>query len=217
MSYEGFEEYICAGGHYSSYDAHADQPLRCEICQQWLVWHHIVDQTNGMDKDVPSTFHGAKIALDPEEIECLDHRSNTYFQLRERWAPKIEGHEAGAGWVRRPTLEERRSWAEEEIALHERALIELKWVFRLKKNTLVIYPERAERSYEPYVYFFSGRPLWAGPCFPLDREGDEAFFALLDKISAETGIENLQSLRAPRKHEVLKRLVELREDLTKLG
>jgi|TARA_Y100000310_G_scaffold146443_1_gene145773 hypothetical protein len=55
MSYEGYEEYICVGGHYSTADCYS--PLdRCPICGGRFTYWNSVNQTNGVDEDSPETM-----------------------------------------------------------------------------------------------------------------------------------------------------------------
>lgn len=46
MSYEGFTERLCEGGHLWCDDAYADQ-TPCPRCGKPSVWEHEVDCTNG--------------------------------------------------------------------------------------------------------------------------------------------------------------------------
>jgi hypothetical protein len=46
MSYEGYEQYLCAKGHYWCADCH-DDPGDCETCGGPAVWSNSVDVTNG--------------------------------------------------------------------------------------------------------------------------------------------------------------------------
>ena len=45
MSYEGYTEYLCKDGHYSTSDCWCEN-LSCPICNKEVVWKHEVDQTN---------------------------------------------------------------------------------------------------------------------------------------------------------------------------
>lgn len=62
MSYEGYVEYLCTKGHRSCNDAYEDDLQACPRCGGELVWHHAVDQTNGVEYDEngipdPHTIH----------------------------------------------------------------------------------------------------------------------------------------------------------------
>lgn len=51
MSFEGYEQRLCANGHYESFDVYAfmSSDDLCE-CRAPFVWFNIVDQTNGPDE-----------------------------------------------------------------------------------------------------------------------------------------------------------------------
>lgn len=48
MSYEGYEQVICAKGHLSERDAY-EQSETCHICNAAVAWTNQVDQTNWDD------------------------------------------------------------------------------------------------------------------------------------------------------------------------
>ncbi len=47
MSYEGYEQLLCASGHYWTEDVHYHGELTCNACKQPPVWRNDVDETNG--------------------------------------------------------------------------------------------------------------------------------------------------------------------------
>lgn len=50
MSFEGFEQHICASGHLYEVECaymFGDDPDGCLLCGQHSVWRNIVDNTNG--------------------------------------------------------------------------------------------------------------------------------------------------------------------------
>ena len=59
MSYEGYEQRLCARGHlteasaYLDYCGEGDDPVTCphNDCQSKMVFHHSVDETNGIEYD----------------------------------------------------------------------------------------------------------------------------------------------------------------------
>ena len=73
MSYEGYEMYLCANGHYMIEGARYmwdDEPQVCEICEAPIIWFCSVDQTN--DGGVAPVL----IEHEPEKTEtcrCCGH------------------------------------------------------------------------------------------------------------------------------------------------
>lgn len=54
MSYEGYEEYLCANGHLRTCDCW--NPLTSCSCGEPFVFRHSVNETNGPEEDNPSTL-----------------------------------------------------------------------------------------------------------------------------------------------------------------
>jgi hypothetical protein len=51
VSYEGYDEYLCEKGHRWAVSCYDDMK-KCPVCCRDAVWHHAVDETNGMlDKE----------------------------------------------------------------------------------------------------------------------------------------------------------------------
>ena len=78
MSYEGYREYLCRKGHYSTSDAYEDDPTKCERCGADIDWRHSVDQTNGVEEDNPSTIPAPKEKVGQEDDWQRDHHGNKY-------------------------------------------------------------------------------------------------------------------------------------------
>lgn len=87
MSYEGYNEFLCAKGHYLSCDCYETDPETCHICGSKMQWWHPVDQTNGYDETNPSTY-SAKIEHDGYDDEWhIDHYENRFATKRFRFKP----------------------------------------------------------------------------------------------------------------------------------
>jgi cytochrome c553 len=75
MSYEGYEQLICANGHYLVRDCYApDLDADCDSCGAEIAERHCVDQTNdsGVERDI-------EVATEAEFAECptCHHREQT--------------------------------------------------------------------------------------------------------------------------------------------
>jgi hypothetical protein len=46
MSYEGYDQILCANGHFTTRDAYDDREDTCSFCGAEFVWRNDVDQTN---------------------------------------------------------------------------------------------------------------------------------------------------------------------------
>jgi hypothetical protein len=48
MSFEGFDQLLCANGHYWTKDAldYSTEPEKCSFCGEKVVWYNVVDLTN---------------------------------------------------------------------------------------------------------------------------------------------------------------------------
>lgn len=79
MSFEGYEEYLCEVGHYATAGAW-DAPVSiCPTCHAPIVWHRVVDETNGIDPNDPTTMPATLVVRVPETVEVcnLGHRHVT--------------------------------------------------------------------------------------------------------------------------------------------
>ena len=60
MSYEGFEQVLCKQGHLREFDCWNAPELFdlaevCPVCKSVWVYRNMVDETNGIDENDPST------------------------------------------------------------------------------------------------------------------------------------------------------------------
>lgn len=103
MSYEGFEEYICANGHYFSMNCYDSRPHGCPQgdCDAQMVWHHSVDETNGFYEDSTDTYPAPREEIGWDDIPHTDHYGNNYFTKRLKYKPA-----EGSAWAKLPTPEE---------------------------------------------------------------------------------------------------------------
>ena len=88
MSFEGFDEYLCANGHYLSADVRDAAPA-CP-CGAPLSWHHLVDQTNGYDERHPSTRRGRLKEVGFDDVWHEDHHGNRYATKRPTFQPQAK-------------------------------------------------------------------------------------------------------------------------------
>lgn len=65
MSYEGYEQYLCAKGHLRIVDCNMDDDSPCD-CGEPMVWHNSVDTTNGSFDDEGDQIDGC-VDLEVEE------------------------------------------------------------------------------------------------------------------------------------------------------
>lgn len=71
MSYEGYDQCICANGHYWTEDLTylEDDEMKCPFCEAKIAWFNSVDCTNG---DNPRTGQGygyiEPVIETPEEV-----------------------------------------------------------------------------------------------------------------------------------------------------
>ena len=98
MSYEGFEEYLCEDGHYTTQDAMAwmhgcGGSEICSVCQKRIAWSHAVDETNGYDEDHPGTCCAPKIPNGFTDEWHVDHYGNRFATKRQQYRPS-----AGSDW-----------------------------------------------------------------------------------------------------------------------
>lgn len=91
MSFEGYEEVICANGHYDTADVYSDSKLlnnKCALCGANFHWFNLVDTTNGMQEpDDPGSWPALK------EVVAKIPRTPDYLSeyivkpAGERWKP----------------------------------------------------------------------------------------------------------------------------------
>lgn len=74
MSYEGYEQLICANGHYAERDCYEDCDAPCNVCGAEIADRRSVDQTN--DSGNPGDI---EVVTEAEYNECptCGHREQT--------------------------------------------------------------------------------------------------------------------------------------------
>ena len=87
MSYEGFTEFLCTGGHYSGKDCYDDDPFKCPRCGEPIMYRHAVDVTNGAVDDDPSTMPAPKEQIDTEDDWQIDRYGNRYARAVAVYRP----------------------------------------------------------------------------------------------------------------------------------
>lgn len=83
MSYEGYEQYICANGHYSEADAYCS-PSLCPVCGSETGWHNRVDETNGDSVGIiPLELLNEKFLISAEDTKIcnLGHQHITQHAI----------------------------------------------------------------------------------------------------------------------------------------
>lgn len=99
MSYEGYEEFLCQNGHYWTVDAmtmiHGDNEEKdkariCAVCHHKAVYVASVDETNGVDVDIPETMPAPKKLIGYTDIPCTDHHGNKYFGKANCYEPVFD-------------------------------------------------------------------------------------------------------------------------------
>ena len=73
MSWEGYEQVICAAGHYSCRDGWESDNCHCGAK---IVWFNVVDQTNGPSQGEIPIEDLAQFIVEPEKTEtcpCCGH------------------------------------------------------------------------------------------------------------------------------------------------
>src|SRR4051812_41451925 len=92
MSYEGYTELLCDGGHYGAFNVYVERPKRCAICRKFWAYRHSVDETNGFIEDDPGTYPARKEAITYEDIWHRDHYGNRYATKRLLYRPLDNWH-----------------------------------------------------------------------------------------------------------------------------
>lgn len=99
MSYEGYEEFLCQNGHYWTVDAmtmmhgedkEKNESMLCSTCHHKAVYVVSVDETNGVDVDVPETMPAPKKLIGHTDIPLTDHYGNRYFGKVNRYEPVFD-------------------------------------------------------------------------------------------------------------------------------
>lgn len=82
MSYEGYDQYLCANGHLRTFDAFelmeydengpfTNEPKKCS-CGAPFVFHHGVNETNGQIEGCPETFSYPFEVATPDEYSTCE-------------------------------------------------------------------------------------------------------------------------------------------------
>lgn len=90
MSYEGYTEYLCAAGHYSSQNVYDGDLKECPHCGARLAFSHEVDETNGYDESHPYTCDAPKEEIGFDDVWHVDHYGNRYTTKLARYRPLAE-------------------------------------------------------------------------------------------------------------------------------
>lgn len=99
MSYEGYDEFLCQNGHYWTVDAmtmmhgedgEKDKVTICGVCHHKAVYVAAVDETNGVDTEVPETIPAPKKLIGHTDIPLTDHYGNRYFGKVNRYEPVFD-------------------------------------------------------------------------------------------------------------------------------
>lgn len=87
MSYEGYEQYLCAQGHYWIRDVYYSGDIACPHCKGDAVWYNAVDETNGSFSDTGERIDGyldLQILTPPQPHTCdcgHTHATATTYEL----------------------------------------------------------------------------------------------------------------------------------------
>lgn len=144
MSYEGFQEYLCARGHYHCYDCQDDVPMVCgqHGCMARLKWVHQVDTTNGYDPRYEVTSFAERIPMGFDDIQKVDHYGNVYYEQHLRFAPA-----QGPAWAKVPTEEEIAA-AEAEWERKQAIFAQPADKFRLFRGETLVFACHDEAEFE---------------------------------------------------------------------
>lgn len=88
MSFEGYREFICSGGHYWTRDVYDDSPKACPRCGKPVAHAHTVDETNGHDENLPGSWPMKKRVIGYEDEWRHDRHGNRYAHTIELFAPE---------------------------------------------------------------------------------------------------------------------------------
>ncbi len=86
MSYEGYIEYLCVNGHYTTSDCYDERVKKCPHCCGAIEYENSVDQTNG-ETEHPATRPGKKVEIGFDDDWRSDHYGNRYAAKVLRYAP----------------------------------------------------------------------------------------------------------------------------------
>ena len=95
MPHDGYIEFICGQGHLWVLDHHdienivSEKQLTCPYCDEHAVFHCNVDESHGIDSNIPETLPGPKDMFAFQEVECKDFKGNIYYIKRDLFAPNL--------------------------------------------------------------------------------------------------------------------------------
>lgn len=144
MSYEGYEEWLCNKGHYTTTDCSESAPVVCKICGEGYKWRHSVDVTNGYDEEYASTSDAPKTEVGFDDIWHTDHYNNRYATKALRYTPAPD-----APWI---DFVEERARQEREIAELQATY---RWILFKSHDSLKFHDEI-------YVGLEDGLPKFVG-------------------------------------------------------
>ncbi len=75
MSYEGYNQLLCANGHLSGCDCYdfLGNDEVCSICGAAIVWSNSVDQTNGDEVGFIADSSWEKLLIKPAAVKACKH------------------------------------------------------------------------------------------------------------------------------------------------
>lgn len=168
MSYEGYEELLCKKGHYSTHDCNDDHPAVCVICGEPNLYRHSVDQTNGYNKEYPSTCEAPKTEIGFEDDWREDHYGNKYAVKIHLYEPVFPI------WIDRAV---ERAAIEEEIRLNNE---NRRWSIHIvdtEKNTWLMLNE-FDAETKTFKFLPDVRDSSMLHEFKTREEADEAFLLI---------------------------------------
>lgn len=92
MSYEGYEEFLCANGHYHCTGSWDEELASCPFCKAPIAYSNNVDVTNGEDESEPWTMPAPKEEIGFDDDWRQDHYGNKYAVKVIRYDPIDRWH-----------------------------------------------------------------------------------------------------------------------------
>ena len=85
MSYEGYEQLLCAKGHYHIVDCYDHKPNKCPAkgCKSKIVWQNSVDLTNGSRDDKGKRIDGFVELKIKSKKRCICEECGNEHNLEE--------------------------------------------------------------------------------------------------------------------------------------
>ncbi len=78
MSFEGYYEYLCPNKHHWSCDVRDEGGPYCPVCNENPALYRLVDETNGVVEDDPSTMASPLLEVGFQDDWKVDHYQNRY-------------------------------------------------------------------------------------------------------------------------------------------